>query len=161
MKTLKWLLALCAAAVFLAGCTSNSRYQVAVDKNTALSQQVTDLSSQLGTLQGKYDQIAKVYPPREFASLNDLTAWLAIDKTSDLPPSGTMEALYSKALGQQAAALKDGYVISVDQEVISDQFYFVFCTTVIGGQVWVWDIETDEPYQPIGFGTVSTGLSKQ
>lgn len=157
MKTLKWILALSAIIVLLAGCTSNSKYQAAVDKNTTLGQRVTDLTSQLSTLQGKYDQIAKVYPPHEFGSLNDLTTWLVKDTTSNLPYSDTMEALYSKALGQQAAALKDGYVISVDQEVIDDQLYFVFCTTVIGGQVWVWDIETDDPYQPIGFGPVSTG----
>ena len=157
MKTLEWLLALSAIMVLLAGCTSNSTYQAAVDKNTTLGQQVTDLTSQLSTLQGKYDQIAKVYPPHQFATLKDLTAWLVKDKTSDLPLSDTMEELYSKALGQQAAALKDGYVISVDQEVINDQMYYVFCTTVIGGQVWVWDIETDDPYQPIGFGTVTAG----
>ena len=48
--------------------------------------------------------------------------------------------------------------MSVDQEVINDQIYSVFGTTVIGGQVWVWDIETDDPYQPIGFGTVTVGL---
>ena len=107
MTTLKWLLALSVIMVLLAGCTSNSKYQVAVDKNTTLGQQVTDLTSQLNTLQGKYDQIAKVYPPRGFATLKDLTAWLAKDKTSDIPPSDSMESLYSKALGQQAAMLKD------------------------------------------------------
>jgi len=158
MTTLKWLLALSVIMVLLAGCTSNSKYQVAVDKNTTLGQQVTDLTSQLNTLQGKYDQIAKVYPPRGFATLKDLTAWLAKDKTSDIPPSDSMESLYSKALGQQAAMLKDGFVMSVDQEVINDQIYYVFGTTVIGGQVWVWDIETDDPYQPVGFGPVSIGL---
>ncbi|XUX00798.1 MAG: hypothetical protein TUN42_02090 [Dehalogenimonas sp.] len=129
-----------------------------MDKIITLEQQVTELTTQLNTLQASYDQIAKVYPPHEFAGLKDLTAWLINDKTSDLPPAVSMEALYSKALGQQAAALKDGYVISVDQEVINDQLYFVFCTTVIGGQVWIWDIETDDPYQPIGFGTVTIGL---
>jgi hypothetical protein len=47
-------------------------------------------------------------------------------------------------LSSQTAALKNGYIISVDQEVINEQFHFVFCAKVIGGQVWVWDIETDQ-----------------
>ncbi|PPD58446.1 hypothetical protein [Dehalogenimonas etheniformans] len=158
MKPLKWLLVVPCVMILTVGCTSNSNYQAVLTKNTTLEQQVGDLTTQLNTLQGKYDQITKVYPPHEFASLKALGDWLLLDKTSDLSPADSMEALYSKALGQQAAALKDGYVISVDQEVINDQLYFVFCTTVIGGQVWVWDIETDDPYQPIGFGTVTIGL---
>ena len=93
MKTLKWLLVLSAIMVLLAGCTSNSRYKAAVDKNTSIEQQVTDLTSQLRTLQGKYDQVTKVYPPHGFTTLKDLTAWLVKDTTSNLPPAKRLDLL--------------------------------------------------------------------
>ena len=158
MKRWYWLLALLLpAAVLLSGCTSNSRYQLALDENAALSSQVSDLNNQLAAKQSQYDQVAKLYPPRDFATLKELTDWLAKDKTNTLPPATTIEEVYSRGLAQQLAALKDGLIISIDQEFVTDDFFFIFGIAVIGGDIWLWDIETDDPYQPIGWGKVSRG----
>ncbi len=157
MKRWYWLLALTLSIAILSGCTSNSKYQLALDENAALTNQVADLQGQLTTAQSQYAEIAKVYPPRDFATLAELSAWLAKDKTDTLAPATTIEGTYSQALAMQLAALKDGFIISVDQEFVTDDFFFVFGIAIIGGDIWLWDIETDEPYQPIGWGKVSRG----
>jgi outer membrane murein-binding lipoprotein Lpp len=148
----------------LSGCTSNSKYQVAIDDNASLSSQVSDLNGQVADLnaqvtqlQGKYDQIAKLYPPRDFATLQELKDWLAKDKTDTLSPAATIEIQYSRGLSQQLAALKDGFIMSVDQEFVTDEFFFIFGIAVINGDLWLWDIDTDDPYEPIGWGKVSRG----
>ena len=157
MKRWYWLLALLFPAAILSGCTSNSRYQTALDENTALTSQVADLQSQLAAIQSKYDQLAKLYPPRDFATMKELTDWLAKDKTNTLAPVATIEETYSRGLAQQLAALKDGFIISIDQEFVTDDFFYIFGIAIIGGDIWLWDIETDDPYQPIGWGKVNRG----
>ena len=164
MKRWYWLLTLLLSAAILSGCTSNSRYQVALDENATLTNQVADLNSQLANLgtqvsdlQGRYNLMAKIFPPRDFASLQQLKDWLSKDKTSELPAAATIEESYSRGLAQQMAALKDGLIMSVDQEFVTDAFFFVFGIAVIDGDIWLWDIETDDPYEPIGWGKVSRG----
>ena len=66
-----------------------------------------------------------------------------------------IEDQYSKGLRQQMAALEDGFIMSVDQEFVTDAFFFILGIAVIDGEIWVWDIDSDEPYQPIGWGKVN------
>ena len=47
MKRWYWLLALTLSIAILSGCTSNSKYQLALDENAALTSQVADLQGQL------------------------------------------------------------------------------------------------------------------
>jgi outer membrane murein-binding lipoprotein Lpp len=162
MKPFSWVVVLVLILAILSGCTSNSKYQAAINDNATLSSQVADLNGQVSNLnaqvtdlQGKYDKIAKVYPPRDFATLQELKDWLTKDPTNALSPAATIEIQYSRGLAQQFAALKDGFIISIDQEFVNDAFFFIFGTTIINGEMWVWDIKTDEPYQPIGFGQVT------
>jgi len=155
MKRAYWLLALAAILTILPGCTSNSRYQKALDDNAALTSQVADLNGEISTLQTQIDQFSKVYPPRDFASLQELKDWLAKDKTNEMAPAATIEEVYSRALKQQLAALKEGLIMSVDQEFVTDNFFYVFGIAIISGDIWVWDVETDEPYEPIGWDKVS------
>ncbi|MEN8613684.1 hypothetical protein ABFB09_00165 [Dehalogenimonas sp. THU2] len=157
MKRWCWLITLLIPAVLLAGCTSNSNYQLALDENTTLNAQNSDLSAQLDAMRAQYEDIAKVFPPRDFGSLQELNEWLSKDNTNETPTAANIEDQYSKGLQQQLAALKDGFIISVDQEYINEFFSFVLGIAVIDGELWVWDIDTDEPYQPIGWGKVSRG----
>jgi outer membrane murein-binding lipoprotein Lpp len=157
MKRAYWLLAFIAILTILPGCTSNSRYQKALDDNVVLTTQVTDLNAQITTLKTQIDQFSKVYPPRDFATLAELTAWLAKDKTNELPTAASFEELYSRGLAQQLAALRDGYIISVDQDYRFENFFFVMGAAIVNGNIWIWDVDTDTPRQPIGFDKVSRG----
>lgn len=162
MKRWCWLLLIVSLIMLLPGCTSNAKYQEALDQNAALSSQVADLNSQItnlsdqiSTLQTNYEQISKVFPPRDFSSLQELKDWVAKDKTDLLPAPSTIEELYSRGLAMQLAALKDGFIISIDQEFITDTFFFIFGIAVVNNEIWVWDIEDDDLYQPIGWGKVT------
>lgn len=153
----KWIVAgiLVLVTGVLAGCVSKSDYETVVDEKTALTAQVSELTSQLGTLQEQYDEIASVFPPRDFSTVAELEAWLAQDSTDTLAPASTIEEQYSLGLKMQLAALTDGYIISIDQEYINEYFFFILAIAVVDGDTWVWEIDTDEIYQPIGWGKVT------
>ncbi|MEL7562558.1 hypothetical protein [Dehalogenimonas sp. 4OHTPN] len=162
MKRWRWLLPIATLIMLLPGCTSNAKYQEALDQNAALSSQVADLNSQItnlsgqvSTLQTNYEKISKVFPPRDFTSLQELKDWVAKDKTDQQPAPATIEELYSRGLKMQLAALNDGFIISIDQEFVTDAFFFIFGIAVVNNEIWVWDIEDDDLYQPIGWGTVT------
>jgi len=60
-----------------------------------------------------------------------------------------------RALEVQEDALLDGYIISVDYDYNStEDTYTVFCVTIIDGDIWYWDPETDEVYQDASLGKV-------
>ena len=62
---------------------------------------------------------------------------------------------YNKALQVQEDALRDGYIVSADYDYdASTDTYLVFCTTIIDGDIWYWDPETDEPYADYSLGKV-------
>jgi len=136
-------------------------------ENTSVKEQLQTAQSDLTNLQADYDtlnvdyemlnadyeavnqelaDIREVYPPRDFSSLSELQDWLLENDVSDRPPTTTAEALYSKALEIQEDAFNDGYIVSawIDYYYETELFY-VNCTAVVDGYVWMWDPETDEP----------------
>ena len=149
------LVVLCLAMVSLAGCVSKSEYET-------LQADYDELEANYETLQADYDEldanyvaveaeladIQQVYPPRDFSSLQELQDWLLANDVSERPVITTAERWYSKALEIQEDALKDGYMVSA--EVFYDEnteLFYVTCTTIINGDLWFWDPETDEPIQ--------------
>ncbi len=122
-----------------------------------LSSQLSQAQSSLASLQADYDIISAVFPPHDFASVADLQNWLGQNEVSELPPVNIfdIEGLYSKALKVQADAADDGYIISVDIDVISSSLAYVACVAIIGGDFWWWDPETDELTLYNGLGEVT------
>ena len=103
------------------------------------------------------DEIKELYPPRDFSSLRELQDWLLANDVSERPAATTAEGLYSKALEIQEDALEDGYIISAWIDYYAEtQMFYVNCTAVADGYVWMWSPETDEP---INFSDAS-GLLK-
>ena len=178
MKRFNWLLIglLVLGVVLVLLLVSRSEYEALQADYDILQQQSSGLSSQLQqaqsdltSLQADYDtlntdyeavsqelaDIERVYPPRDFSSVLELRNWLQLNDVSDQPPTPDVSSWYSKALQIQEDALRNGYIISVDfdYDPETDSFY-VFCVTIINGDIWFWDPETDEPFQYTGFGNV-------
>jgi hypothetical protein len=100
-------------------------------------------------------EIKEVYPPRDFSSLSELQDWLLANDVSERPPTEYAEGWYSKALDIQEDALGDGYIISVDYDYDEvEDLFGVWCVTIIDGDIWLWDPETDEPLQDDNLGKV-------
>ena len=143
-------------------------YDALQQQNSSLSTQLQQAQSDLTELQADYDglnadyeavnaeltEIQKVYPPRDFSSLSELQNWLLSNDVSERPFATTAEHWYSKALEIQEDALRDGYIISVDYDYCPERGFSVWCVTIINGDIWVWDPETDEPYQDYSLGKV-------
>ena len=113
-----------------------------------------NLEADLAGLQTAYDStqaeladLKQLYPPRDFTSEQELREWLASNDVSEQPAATTVEEMYAKGLAIQEAAARDGYLISVDFEVPYEFFYFVYCVTIIDGEIWLWEVETDEPFK--------------
>lgn len=166
MKRFNWLLiglvVLCLAMVPLAGCVSKSEYEALQADYDALNANNETLQADYDELNANYEaveeelaEIKEVYPPRDFSSLSELTDWLLQNDVSERPLATTAERWYSKALEIQEDALKDGYIISVDYDYDEEtDLYSVFCVTIINGDIWYWDPETDEPHQEYYLGKV-------
>ena len=166
MKGFNWLVVglvvLCLAMVSLAGCVSKSEYEALQAEYVALEEENTSLEAENESLQADYEaasselaQIKEVYPPRDFSSLSELTDWLLQNDVSERPLATAAERWYSKSLEIQEDALKDGYIISADYDYDEEtDLYSVFCITIVNGDIWYWDPETDEPYQDYSLGKV-------
>ena len=50
--------------------------------------------------------------------------------------------------------MKDGYMISVDEDTDDEGDASVFNVAIINGDIWYWDPETDEPMQDFSWGKV-------
>ena len=111
----------------------------------AANSRASSLQSDLSEVQSKLTEINKVYPPRHFSSMNELHDWLVSNDVSDRSGSTTAEDVYAKALDIQEDALQDGYIVSawIDYYAEEEMFY-VLCTAVAGGNVYMWDPENDE-----------------
>ena len=122
-----------------------------------LSSQLSQAQSSLANLQTDYDALSAVFPPHDFASVAELQNWLGQNEVSELPPVNIFdtEGLYSKALKVQADAAEDGYIISVDIDVISSSLAYIACVAIIDGDFWWWDPETDELTLYNGLGEVT------
>ena len=143
MRCFHWLamlLALLLLIVLLSGCVSKSKYEeLQAERDTVLSQ--------LATLQAEYDVLLEVYPPSDFSSLAELQQWLLQNDVSEQPASASVEEMYTKGLALQQDAIEDGYLISVDFEIPYPFFYFIYGVAIIDGEIWLWEVETDEPFK--------------
>ena len=93
----------------------------------------------------KLTAIEEVYPPRNFSSLKELQDWLRANDVSERPASTNAENVYSKALEIQEDALKDGYIISAGiVDLAAPGEFLITLVTVIDGDVFMWNPETDE-----------------
>ena len=129
------------------------------DLDAALAE-ATSLQSQLSSLQSDYEDassdlaaIQEVYPPRHFTSATELRQWLAANDISDMPATELAETLVDRTLQLQEAALEDGYIMSLDIDEDPD-FFYVNALALIGGLIWIVDVETDEVYQWSTLGVV-------
>ena len=164
MKRSNWLLigllVLCLAIIPLAGCgVPQSEYEALqgenatlVEENTSLKAELVGVQSDLAKAQADYEaasnelaEIKEVYPPRDFSSLSELQDWLLENDVSERPAAQFVEGAYLKALEIQEDALKDGYIVSawIDYYPDTEEFY-INCTAVADGNVWMWNPETDE-----------------
>jgi len=146
MKRFNWcligLVGVCLIVVPLAGCVgvSQSEYEALQADYEAVKQELVE--------------IKEVYPPRDFSSLRELQDWLLANDVSEKPATMYAEDWYGRALELQEDALKDGYIVSADYDVVTETELAVWCTTIINGMVFYWDPETDEVYEEYGLGTV-------
>ena len=119
--------------------------------------QISSLQSDLTAVQKELAEIKEVYPARHFNTIQELQGWLTANDVSDRPMATTAEATYSKALEIQQDALEDGYIVSAWIDYYPDEeSFYLNCTAVAGGVVWMWNPETDEP---VNFSDL-TGLLK-
>jgi outer membrane murein-binding lipoprotein Lpp len=154
---------LCLAIVLLAGCgVSKSDYDALQAENADLAAELAAAQSDLASLQADYNavsnelaQIQAVCPPRDFSSISELEDWLRTNDVSEEPITAYAGAWYRKALSIQEDALADGYIISADYDYdAQSDTYLVYCVTIINGDIWYWDPETDEPYADYSLGKV-------
>ena len=146
------------AMVLLTGCVSKSEYEALQAEYAALREEIEslktdydELNANCAAVEMELAEIKKVYPPRYFSSVMGLQDWLAEDDISERH-SADMVVWYANARELQKRALEDGYIIYVnyDYEEGAPTIAFVFCGTMINGDFWYWDPETDEPIQYYG-----------
>ena len=84
------------------------------------------------------------YPPKLFKDSSELETWLA--GQPDPPKAVDAVLWYRHALDLQAAAVKDGYLISaVITDEDKDGLYLVWCSACLkDGSLYLWDPETDD-----------------
>jgi hypothetical protein len=92
---------------------------------------------------------------RDFSSYEELVQWLQANDVSEKPVSDYASEWYNKALEVQEDALRDGYIVSANYYYDpSTDTYIVYCVTIIDGNIWCWDPETDQPYADYSLGKV-------
>ena len=92
---------------------------------------------------------------RDFSSLTELEEWLQANDVSERPIAEYASEWYRKALEIQEDALRDGYIVSANYYYDSyTNTYAVYCVTIIDGDIWYWDPETDELYPDYSLGKV-------
>ena len=172
MKRFNWLLTgsvvLCLAILLLAGCgVSKAEYEALLAEKANLETELAAAQSELASLQADYDALSAdyaaaqneladlnaVYPPKDFSSLNELEDWLQENDVSEKPVTMYAEGWYGRALEVQEDALADGYVVSVDYDYDAGTYY-IYCTTIINGDIYYWDPETDDVSRESGLTNV-------
>ncbi len=119
--------------------------------------EVTRLEGELATAQAEVstlsEELNKVKDPRHFASLSELTSWLAQDDTDTAYPGKSSQEL---ACILQVKALRDGYLLSsyiymggigFNLAVIGDNLYAV--DPLDDGVVWLWGVGGPLPSHPL------------
>ncbi len=89
---------------------------------------------------------SEVNPPQYFSSATELREWLAGNDVSERSDVTVVEPLIDKALTLQEDALADGYIISVNMDEDPD-YWYIGCSALIDGYIWIVDVETDEVVQ--------------
>jgi len=132
----------------------NAELENSESKVSELTSNLEDKEVELEATQSELADIKNVYPPTDFSSITELKDWLRANDVSEQPPAANAENMYSKALEIQEDAMKDGYYIWVDIDQIGPNEFAIACVALIGGDLWGWDPEKDEPVQWTGFGKV-------
>lgn len=141
MKPYGWLLLVSGlAAVLVLLFVSRAEY-------SSLEADLAALQTMHDSTKAELADIKQLYPPRDFSSEQELREWLANNDVSEQPAATTVEEMYAKGLAVQEAAARDGYIISVDFEVPYEFFYFVYCVAIIDGDIWLWEVETDDLFK--------------
>jgi hypothetical protein len=141
MKPYGWLLLVSGlAAVLVLLFVSRAEY-------SSLEADLAALQTMHDSTKAELADIKQLYPPRDFSSEQELREWLAANDVSEQPAAITVEEMYAKGLVVQQAAARDGYIISVDFEVPYEFFYFVYCVAIIDGDIWLWEVETDDLFK--------------
>jgi hypothetical protein len=141
MKPYGWLLLVSGlAAVLVLLFVSRAEY-------SSLEADLAALQTMHDSTKAELADIKQLYPPRDFSSEQELREWLANNDVSEQPAATTVEEMYAKGLAIQEAAARDGYIISVDFEVPYEFFYFVYCVAIIDGDIWLWEVETDDLFK--------------
>ena len=133
---------------------------------TSLQTDKANLTADLADLQEQHDAataalaaVNDVFPPRQFATLQELTAWLTGNSVSERLPSIYAEDWYQAGLDLQLDALQDGFIVSVDYDIFDDGTFGIWCTTVISGTIYYWDPETDDYFEETGLVDIQPGVT--
>jgi hypothetical protein len=129
-----------------------------------LQSQVTALQSDKESLQADktaadLTAVNDVFPPRQFAALQELKVWLTGNSISERLPSIYAEDWYQAGLDLQLDAIEEGFIVSVDYDVFDDGTYGICCTTVINGTIYYWDPETDDYFEETGLIDIQPGVT--
>jgi len=155
MKPYGWLLLVASLAIVLVLLfVSRADYNNLEADLASLQDDFSSLRIEYDSTKAELTDLKQLYPPQDFASEQDLREWLAYNDVSEQPEATTVEELYAKGLTVQEAAAKDGYLISVDFEVPYEFYYFVYCVAIIDGDIWLWEVETDDLFKAENWGKV-------
>ena len=155
MKPYGWLLLVASLAIVLVLLfVSRADYNNLETDLASLQDDFSSLQIEYDSTKAELTDLKQLYPPKDFASEQVLREWLADNDVSEQPEATTVEDLYTKGLAVQEAAAKDGYLISVDFEVPYEFYYFVYCVAIIDGDIWLWEVETNDPFKAENWGKV-------
>ncbi len=149
--------------------TLEAEKQALKEDYDTLNNENDTLESDLGTLQGEKQslqdnytavnseltEIQKVYPPRNFSSLRELTDWLLTNDVSEKPDTIYAEDTLARAYEIQEDALIDGYIISVDYDLWDDGTATIVCAAYINGTIFYWSPDDDITYEETYFLTIA------
>jgi len=146
MRHFKWVFAgiavLCLTTVLVTGCVSESKYEAVQAELNETQSNLANLEQEYNTTKQELDSMKEVCPPKRFADVEALEAWLQNDVN---PPTTTDYKLrYTHALQQQERALKDGYIISA--AILSGEYgNLVICSAVLeDNSLYWWTPEIDD-----------------
>jgi len=125
--------------------SSQSKITSLTAEKQALQADFNKLTDDDNAVKQQLSDIKKVYPARYFSTLNELRDWLYDNDISEKPDVSTAENLYAKALDLQESAMKDGFIVSAFIEYLEENNFWIGCKAVIDGNIYSWDVETDEP----------------
>lgn len=123
---------------------------LATVKNNLLivKQKLTNLQGDYQGVCAELDEIKRIYPPRDFATLKELQDWLAENDISERQEALNAAQLYGRALEIRDDALEDSFLVSTNiyyNEV--KELWYIGCTATIDGYIWIWGPTHDEPVQ--------------